>query len=382
MAFEEYVYEGTQRLRRGYTTGTCAALAAKAATMMLLTGKAPDEVSLTTPAGIEVRVNPQMVESGEGWTSCAVVKDAGDDFDVTDKCLVKCTVSFGEDGQNGVNIDGGRGVGRVTQPGLDQPVGNAAINSGPRKMINAEVCGVLDELDCNRGISVLVEVPNGEKIAKKTFNSQLGVIGGISILGTSGIVEPQSLRALMDSLDVEVKARAATGSERLIVTPGNYGENFLSTYGLPDNIPVVKCANFIGHTLDCASVNGFKQILLVGHIGKLVKVAGAIMDTHSKIADCRREIFAAHAAYLGASREVIAQIFDAATTDACLDILKEVGLDKQVMDRISNAIQWQLDHRAAGEYEVGAVVFSNKRGQLAVTSGARKLIDEWGKVEQ
>lgn len=389
MAFEEYVYSGTERLRRGYTTGTCAALAARAATIALLSGTIPDEVSLLTPKGIEVRVEVHGGELGQGprRATCAVIKDAGDDYDVTDGAEVRSTVELhdADAAQEGpgaprVSIDGGRGVGRVTKPGLDQPVGNAAINSGPRKMIEREVIDVLDDYESTACAHVLVEVVGGEELAKKTFNPHIGVEGGISILGTSGIVEPRSLEALKSSLDVEIHAARATGSPRLVITPGNYGEAFIEGAEFPEGVPVVKCANFIGHALDRAAIEGFSEVVFVGHIGKLVKVAGGIMDTHSRVADCRCEIFAAHAALAGAGRETLARIMASATTDACIDILKEdggAGLADDVLRRIADAVQERLARRAAGAFEIGAVIFSNKRGLLAVTAEAGMLLDKW-----
>ncbi|MCR5844984.1 MAG: cobalt-precorrin-5B (C(1))-methyltransferase CbiD [bacterium] len=374
MAFEHYVYSGTEKLRRGFTTGTCAALAAKAAALALLTGEEQASVSLMTPAGLEVDVELSRMELGESRATCGVLKDAGDDYDVTNGTEVISTVALIE---RGVEIDGGHGVGRVTKPGLDQPVGNAAINSGPRKMIAGEVMAVAEDLGYTGGFSVLVEIPDGAELAAKTFNPHIGIEGGISVLGTSGIVEPRSLKALMDSLEVEIHACAASGSKRLIVTPGNYGENFLATMGLPEGIPTVKCANFIGNTLDCIAREGFEEVLLVGHIGKMVKVAGGIMDTHSKVADCRCEIFAAHAAYCGASQEAIARIFDAATSDACLDILEECGLKEPVIERVIDAIQSRLEHRVDGAYGIGCVVFTNRTGSLGMSDEAKVLVENW-----
>ena len=224
---------------------------------------------------------------------------------------------------------------------------------------------------------MLVEVPDGEELGRKTFNPSLGIEGGISILGTSGIVEPRSLKALQDALEVEIHVRAASGSKRLIVTPGNYGQAFLETMGLPEGIPKVSCANFIGFTLDRAVEEGFEEVLLVGHIGKLVKVAGAIMDTHSRMADCRREIFAAHAAAAGACQQDVLRIFDAMTTDACLDICEEAGIKDVVIQRVAEAIQAKIDHRVGDNLKVGAVIFSNKTGLLATTSKANSLIEAW-----
>lgn len=414
MAFEEYVTTNGQRLRRGYTTGTCASLAAKAAATLLLSGTAPQRVSVQTPAGIPVSVQPTSVtlckeaaasapagtpatqDAATSTTSvtsaqsahagtpvthstatsarACVVKDAGDDYDVTNGAHVWATVTLCE---SGISIDGGTGVGRITCPGLDQPVGNAAINSGPRAMMCAALENIAEEEGYFGGFHVVIEVPEGVELGRKTFNPSLGITGGISILGTSGIVEPRSLQALQDALKVEIHVRAANGNKRLVVVPGNYGQSFLETLGLCSTIPVVSCANFIGFTLDQAQAEGFEQVLLVGHIGKLIKVAGGIMDTHSRMADCRRELFAAHAGAAGAHTQTILDIFACATTDACLDVIESAGIKTPVLERISRAIQYHLEHRTQGKFEVGAVVFSNKAGLLTCTKSAQHLLEEW-----
>ena len=365
---------------------------------------------MLTPAGVTVTVQPEEVrccDSGSAAASVAaaratagnatrdaasstanatgptahatIIKDAGDDYDVTNGTRVCAFVTLCD---QDISIDGGIGVGRVTCPGLDQPVGNAAINSGPRAMIRAALEDAALEAGYLGGFNVVVEVPEGVEIGRKTFNPSLGIVGGISILGTSGIVEPRSLKALQDALKVEIHVRAANGGKRLIVVPGNYGQAFLETMGLPDDIPVVSCANFIGFTLDQAAEEGFEQLLLVGHIGKLVKVAGGVMDTHSRMADCRREIFAAHAAAAGASQRTVLDIFDCMTTDACLDVVESAGVKNQVLDRLAHAIQYQLEHRAGDKMDMGAVIFSNKTGLLACTDNAKRLMDDWKRKEE
>ncbi len=365
-------------LRCGYTTGTCAALAAAGAVRLLLTGKAPESVSLTTPKGIEVSVplaEAELLEAGY-IARCAVRKDAGDDYDVTNGMLVRAAVK--KSAAPGVRIDGGEGVGRVTRPGLDQPVGTAAINRVPRRMIGEQVEKVCDELGYDGGMEVVVSVPGGEETAARTFNPVLGVEGGLSILGTSGIVEPMSEQAIVDTIAVQQRQAAAEGAGKLILTPGNYGEDFLRSAGLDGlGIPVVKCSNFIGDALDIAAAEGFRQVLLVGHIGKLVKVAGGVMNTHSRYADCRMELFCAHAALCGADREACQNLMSAATTDAGIEILDEKGLRQAVLDRLLDAIQLHLERRAAGAYDIGAAVFSNAYGLLGLTERAKEILERW-----
>lgn len=374
MAFEYYRYAAGRKLRCGYTTGSCAALAAGAAAEHLLTGVPPHKASLVTPKGLQVTVQPQEQLLKRNAASCGVAKDAGDDIDATDQLVIFATVSRIP---HGFEVDGGEGVGRVTKPGLDQPVGAAAINRVPRQMIAQQLRQAASRCGYTGGLRAVISVPGGEQAAKKTFNPNLGIEGGISILGTSGIVEPQSLQALQDSIATELRFAAANCPGRLILTPGNYGEAFLRQFSLPGKIAQVKCANFVGASLDLALQNGFSEILLVGHVGKLVKLAGGIMDTHSAMADCRMELFCAHAALAGADRSVCRQLMEAATTEACLDILEKERLDKTVLQSLCRAIQSHLQRRVAGRAQVGAVLFESRAGWLCQTESADLLIRNW-----
>ena len=375
MAFELYRTQDGKRLRCGYTTGTCAALAAKAAARALLTGTVPAEETVVTPKGPAVTVPIRALPPENGQIACAVQKDGGDDVDATSGAWIAAAV---EKRPEGVAIDGGRGVGRVTKPGLDQPVGNAAINSTPRRMIAEAVAAVAADCGYTGGFAVTIFVPDGEELAKKAFNPMLGITGGISILGTGGIVEPRSLKALLDSLAVEVRVHGASGVKDLIMTPGNYGEHFLTKFPGLASMPQVKCANFIGDTLDLCGDNGIETVLLVGHLGKMVKVSGGIMDTHSRVADCRTELFAAHAALHGATQDQVRHILDAATSDACIEILDEAGLRKPVLDSITDAAQSHLTRRAAGRLRVGLVTYSNVYGLLTVSHTAKEILTDWG----
>ena len=302
---------------------------------------------------------------------------------------VVATVSIREPSSEAVVIDGGDGVGRVTKPGLDQPVGNAAINRVPRQMIRDAVLDVCEELDYDPvtkgAVQVVISIPGGEERAKKTFNPKLGVEGGLSVLGTSGIVEPMSEQALKDTIAVELRQafelqkQAGVHRPAVLLTPGNYGKDFLDAQGWSDlEVPVVKISNYVGDALDAAVSIGFEDILLAGHIGKLVKVAGNIMNTHSSVADSRMELLAAHAAVCGASPDLTEQILDAATTDAALDLLEAAGLKDATMARISDAVQKNLTARAGTP--VGAVIFSNVHGLLAVTETAEQLLKHWKEV--
>ena len=386
MAFEHYVRSGNKKLRMGYTTGTCAALAAAGAARMLLTGEVPEKISLLTPKGLTVEVEPASAEyakSAEGGEAavCGVIKDAGDDADVTNGTMVLATVT--RTAEPGVLIDGGEGVGRVTKPGLDQPVGAAAINHVPREMIRREVEEVMDAAGYDGGLSIVISLPDGRRLAEKTFNPMLGIEGGISILGTSGIVEPMSEQAIVDTIGVEMSQARSVGDGRIILTPGNYGWDFLAGGGIEVPwVPTVKCSNFLGDALDMAAVDKFTEVLLVSHIGKLVKVAGGIMNTHSRYADCRMELFAAAVLRAGGSADLARRMLSEATTDGALDILKEEGLLEPVMEEILRQVQAHLERRAAGAFAVGAVTFSNVHGILGITERGRQMIDEWNNKKE
>lgn len=378
--FEHYIRSGQKLLRCGYTTGTCAALGAAGAARLLLTGNPPRTVALRTPKGIVVEVEPIFSRLSGAGAECAIRKDGGDDVDVTTGLPVIARVELKPEQAGTVGIHGGEGVGRVTKPGLDQPVGEAAINHVPRAMIKEALEKEAEAAGYAGGFDVTISIEGGAETAKKTFNPHMGVEGGLSVLGTSGIVEPMSQQAILDTIQLEMGQAAlrAGTPRRLILAPGNYGLDYLHE-NLPalKSIPVVKTSNFIGDTLDMAAAAKFEQVVLVGHIGKLVKLAGGVMNTHSRTADCRTELLCAHAALCGAPQAVCAALMDAATTDACMEILDEAHLREPVLKSLLAAIQLHLDRRAAGAFVVGAVLFSNQYGPLGQTETAKELLDEW-----
>jgi len=371
VVLDHYISVGQQRLRCGYTTGTCAAGAAAAAARALLSGSFPSSIRLETPAGVSVFLEPEETQLGDGWASCAIRKDAGDDCDVTDGTLIAATVSRIP---AGIEIDGGRGVGRVTRPGLSQPVGAAAINRVPRKMIEEQLRQALTDAGETAGLRAVISVPEGEALAAWTFNPRLGVEGGISILGSTGIVRPMSRQALVDTTRVEMEVRRAEGLTDLLMTPGNYGAEFAADRLGLDIGRAVQCSNFIGEAIDSAVNLGFSSLLLVGHVGKLCKIAAGIMDTHSRTADGRREVFVTHAALLGGSGALLRNLYDAVTTDAALKLLDEEGLAQPVMDSIAAAAGVALAHRA-GSMNIQAILFSQSAGLTAFTAGAKELLN-------
>ena len=365
------VDEKNRKLRYGYTTGSCAAAAAKAAAFMLLSGQRQEEVALMTPRGILLHLLIEDIREGDGEVSCAVRKDGGDDPDATHGLLIYACVKKTE--QPGIVIDGGCGVGRVTKPGLNQPVGAAAINETPRQMIRENVQQVCEELGYAGGLSVIIGIPRGEEIAKKTFNPRLGIEGGLSVLGTSGIVVPMSEAALVESLRLEMKMLKAAGARYLVITPGNYGQAFSQKQKTVDLAYSMKCSNYVGETLDMARGLGIRGILFIAHIGKFIKVAGGIMNTHSRSADCRAELMAAAAVRAGASRQVVEQILDSNTTEESVEILADAGLLDKAMEWVIGRISGYLARRAGEQLEVGVILFSNVRGVLAATDNVPRL---------
>jgi len=232
------------------------------------------------------------------------------------------------------------------------------------------------------GMDVTVCIPDGEEMAGKTFNPHLGIIGGISVLGTSGIVEPMSRKALVDTIRVEINVRLSSGARILPVVPGNYGRNFTAAH--PEIVvqEPIKCSNFIGETIDMAVEMGAEGILLVGNLGKMVKLAGGIMDTHSRNADARMEILAANAAVAGADIDTVRKITECISTDNVLEVLNRIDMIDKTMSVLIPKLEVHMKHRAGGVLECGAVVFSSKFGLLGITESAADLINKLGEEKE
>ena len=383
---KEFVTVDGKELRLGYTTGSCAAAASKAAATMILTGRRLEGIKLLTPKGIELELNVEDItieyddSTGEPvLVRCAIRKDSGDDPDVTNGALVYSQVTL-TDLKGEVDIDGGYGVGRVTKPGLDQPVGNAAINSVPRKMITENLQEVARELSYGGGFKVVISIPLGVELARKTFNPRLGIEGGISVIGTTGIVEPMSERALIDTIKVELTQKKELGYEYVLLTPGNYGSDFIRDGIGIDPEMAVQTSNFIGDSIDMCVQLGFKGALLIGHIGKLVKIAGNMLNTHSKYGDCRMEILGSAAAVYGVKPETARYILGCAACDEAVRVMREEGIDEEALQLVSDRIEHNLDNRAfkacaiGQSFEVGAIMFSKEYGKLGETAKAQELL--------
>ena len=365
-----YKVVGDKKLRFGYTTGSCAAAAAKAAAWMLLSGKQADHIRLETPKGVVLHLKVLDIRREEGSVSCAIEKDAGDDPDITNGVWVYAKVSYLCTGRlPSIQITGGDGIGTVTRPGLDQPPGACAINSVPRQMISLELQELCRTYGCTKGLQVELSVPQGRRLAEKTFNPRLGIVGGISILGTTGIVEPMSESALVSSIRLELNQKVQLGRKSVLVTPGNYGQEYVRQF-LPFPLEhAVKCSNFVGETIDLAVGLGIETILFVSHIGKFIKVAGGIFQTHSRNADARLEILTANAALAGAGQPLLSRIMESVTTEEAICLLDEAGLLKGPMEHVMKRIQSHLERRCYGRAEIAAIVFSNELGKRKGGSG-------------
>ncbi|MDO4614467.1 MAG: cobalt-precorrin-5B (C(1))-methyltransferase CbiD [Lachnospiraceae bacterium] len=362
-------------LREGFTTGSCAAAAARAAAEMLLCGREADAVTIVTPAGKNFIAEVCDVRMEEGFVSCAVQKDSGDDPDITNGVFIYAEVR--RIGRPEILITGGEGVGRVTKPGLDQPVGEAAINSVPRRMIRQNLTELLEKYAVSGGFSVCIRIPEGRRLAEQTFNPRLGIVGGISVLGTTGIVKPMSEEALVETIRTEIRVKAAEGCEVLCAAPGNYGMHFLqSEYGFPEG-QAVTASNYIYDTVCMAREAGFRKFLLVGHIGKLVKAAGGVKNTHSRYGDRRMEILAALSRpYLAGEdwKRCEKALLDSVVTDDGIRILDEWGIREQVMRDMADQIRINLNDWADARMDCQTIVFSNVYGILAGTELAEEYL--------
>ncbi|MDR1796793.1 MAG: cobalt-precorrin-5B (C(1))-methyltransferase CbiD [Clostridiales Family XIII bacterium] len=366
-------------LRRGITTGSCAAAAAKAAACLLREEAAPAtapgsggsrDVEIRTPAGIPLLLTAEILERSAHSAACGVRKDAGDDPDITDGMLIVARVT--KRAAPGIRVGGGAGVGRVTKPGLDRPVGAAAINSVPLRMIEQAVREALP--DQATGLDVLIEIPGGEEAAKRTFNGELGIVGGLSVLGTTGIVEPMSEAALVATIRAALSVLRASGADTALAVPGNYGTDFLKAHFGADPPPFVKCSNFVGDTLGLAAELGFARFVYIAHIGKFVKVAAGQFQTHSKYGDGRMEVLEALARQAGADAAQAQDIQGSVTAEGAAALLADFGLLDAVGALLTGEVQARLEARAAGRIQVGCGVYTQARGLLSLSEAAQGML--------
>lgn len=378
-----------KELRSGYTTGTCAAAAAWAAVRLLCSGFRETTVEVLTPGGQTLAIPVAGSNLLEGkWAICSVKKDAGDDPDVTNGAFVYARVSFagkrpterpcyGSDMHPGLYLTGGEGVGMVTRKGLSCPVGYHAINPVPRTMIFEAADGARRlSGQPDGGLLIEISIPEGTELAAKTFNPNLGITGGISVLGTTGIVNPMSEAALIETIRLDIRVRAAGGRKILAVAPGNYGERFVREELGLDLSSFVKSSNFIGDTFRMMEEEKIERVLLAGHLGKMIKVAGGVMNTHSKYGDRRMEILAGCAAEAGMPEESAKRLYGMNTTDEATDYLKEEKWLGPVMETVAGRVKENLKSRYRVDTEV--VLFNGTIGILAMTAGAKEFASALG----
>lgn len=357
----DFICDNGKILKCGYTTGSCATAGALASAIYLLEGYFSKNVDILAPNDKILTIPIDGYQVTEDGISCTVLKDGGDDIDITNGIEIVTTV---KKINKGIIIDGGLGVGTVTKKGLNQPIGNKAINSTPREMIKINLKELASANGYTGGFEVIISVPKGEEIAKNTFNPRLGIVGGISILGTTGIVRPMSDKAILDTIRTELNVKKSSGVENLVITLGNYGNFFIKENMNISENDTVQCSNFIGDTLDMANELGFKSILLVGHIGKLVKLGCGLMNTHSKYGDARMETLSICALHCGANVDILKKIMDCVTTDDAIQILKDNNLFQDTIKILKDRISFYLSKRAGSNLKVDFILFSNVHGRL------------------
>ncbi|SFU05647.1 cobalt-precorrin 5B C1-methyltransferase [Kosakonia arachidis] len=371
--FDDPVWHNGKALRKGYTTGSCATAAAKVAALMVLRQHIIHQVSIVTPSGVTLHLNVESPHIEGQQAIAAIRKDGGDDVDATHGMLIFARVTLTDDDR--IVLRGGAGVGTVTRKGIGLAVGEAAINRTPRQTIEAAVREVIGP---TRGAQVEIFAPEGEERAKKTYNGRLGIIGGISIIGTTGIVTPMSEESWKRSLSLELELKRAAGMDRVILVPGNHGERFVREQLGVSGERVVTMSNFVGYMIEEAVRLGYRQIVLVGHPGKLVKIAAGIFHTHSHIADARMETLVAHLALLGAPHDLLLKVSDCDTTEAAMEYIDAAGfshlythLAQRICLRIAQMLRFTQDPP-----QCDAVMFSFDNNVLGANRPIEEIVGE------
>ncbi len=358
---KQSIYKNGKNLRYGYTTGSCAAAASKAAAIMMTSRQVLTSVELMTPKGWLLTLDVVDVHITDDYVSCGIVKDSGDDPDITNGITIYSKVSK----SNEMIITNGIGVGTVTKKGISVPVGEPAINPVPKKMILENVKAVY-----HLPLHIEISAPEGVEISKKTFNPRLGIVGGISIIGTTGIVEPMSEEAFKDSLKIELDMIEA---KSIVLAPGNYGRDYCLEHHIEDK-KILKISNFVGFMFDRAVEQKVEKVLFVGHIGKLIKVAGGIFHTHSRISDARMDILVSHMVRAGVDYTHLEYVLKCNTTEEAVNYLVEIK-ETTVFQLIADSIKNRLEKYTFDALEVEVIVFSLDQGFLSKTDGADDLLE-------
>jgi len=346
--------ENNENSPYGITTGSAATASAVAA-VLTVNGNIISQIDIETPFGIlKIDINCSRKINSNSGRAC-VVKMPYNDPDVTTNLKICADVRITEN--NKIKIKGGKGVGKVTKPGLQVPVGEYAINPVPRRMIKTNLQKVLPK---GKGAEVTIFVPKGEEIAKRTMNSRLGITGGISILGTTGIARPMSSKAYKESLACQIDVAAAEGYSDLIFVPGNIGERLAVKILDAPKDKIVQMSNFVGYMLNKAEEKGISKITLFGHSGKLIKIAAGIFNTKNSVADGRREIIAAYCGLLGADKNMIHAIFKSKTTEDMITILDKENMTFPVFELIGKSIKERCQEKYNIDFDVIIVTMDGR----------------------
>lgn len=377
---KEYVYIDGKKYRRGYTTGSCAAAAAKASAYMFFTNKKIENINIDTPKGIPLTLKVKNIELKDKYTICSIEKDGGDDIDATHTMDIFAKAELISREDEDIIVTGGVGIGIVTKKGLSVDVGKSAINPVPMKMIRREVNKVLGEnnklLNKDKSLKITIFAPQGEEIAKKTFNPRLGIVGGISILGTTGIVEPMSEEGWKKSLSIELEMKKAQGMDTIILVPGNHGEEFIRDYMKIDMNNCVRMSNFVGYMLNEAKRLGFKKILMAGHIGKFIKISAGIFNTHSKVCDARNEIMIANLALMGADLDFLKEINKCVTAEGAVEIIDKSNYT-EIYNILCNKCKERAEEYLNEDIQVEVYMFRMDKSLLGKSINADLLMEDF-----
>ncbi|HBF3051822.1 cobalt-precorrin-5B (C(1))-methyltransferase [Clostridioides difficile] len=404
---EEYVYIDGKKYRRGYTTGSCATGASKAAVYMLITKNRINTINIDTPKGIPLLLKVDNINISDTFVECSIKKDGGDDIDATHTMDIyaRAEIVAKNDKNKGyltlkdidslstnsecksefykfIRVYGGTGIGVVTKKGLSVDVGKPAINPTPLKMINHEIRKLIGDnfesiLGNDKVLKITIFAPQGETVAKKTFNPRLGIVGGISIIGTTGIVEPMSDDGWKKSLSIELQMKKEQGLDKIILVPGNHGEQFIREKLNLDIKYVVKVSNFIGYMIKEAQRIGYKKILMAGHIGKFIKVSAGIFNTHSKVADARSEILVANLALMGARYEFLNKINQCVTTEEAVELINNSEY-REVYNILSNKCRERVKqylNEDSDDIDVEVIIFSMDKSLLGKSDNTDDLVE-------
>ncbi|SJQ73384.1 cobalt-precorrin-5B (C(1))-methyltransferase CbiD [Clostridioides difficile] len=404
---EEYVYIDGKKYRRGYTTGSCATGASKAAVYMLITKNRINTINIDTPKGIPLLLKVDNINISDTFVECSIKKDGGDDIDATHTMDIyaRAEIVAKNDKNKGyltlkdidslstnseckselykfIRVYGGTGIGVVTKKGLSVDVGKPAINPTPLKMINHEIRKLIGDnfesiLGNDKVLKITIFAPQGETVAKKTFNPRLGIVGGISIIGTTGIVEPMSDDGWKKSLSIELQMKKEQGLDKIILVPGNHGEQFIREKLNIDIKYVVRVSNFIGYMIKEAQRIGYKKILMAGHIGKFIKVSAGIFNTHSKVADARSEILVANLALMGARYEFLNKINQCVTTEETVELINNSEY-REVYNILSNKCRERVKqylNEDSDDIDVEVIIFSMDKSLLGKSDNTDDLVE-------